>query len=66
MVTFEDFGRAVDQEVERLKHLFETEFKPGARRGAIEALRTTAARLEELAKDLERWGETKAPEPPSK
>jgi hypothetical protein len=54
MVDFEEMGRAMNREAEKLRVFFETELKPGARRGAIEMLRTTAARLEELARDLER------------
>jgi plasmid stabilization system protein ParE len=56
MATWEDFGRAVDREFEKLKTFFEEDFKPNARRGAIEALRTAAERLNELAADLERAG----------
>jgi hypothetical protein len=61
MTTFEEFGRTVDREFEKLKKFFEEDFKPNARRGAIEALRATAARLSELAADLERAGERSAP-----
>ncbi len=54
MPSFEEFGRAVDEEMKKLRKFFETELKPGAKRGAVEALRTASQRLEELARDLER------------
>ncbi|MBI3662192.1 MAG: hypothetical protein HY234_03965 [Acidobacteria bacterium] len=54
MASFEEFGRAVDREMAKLKQFFEAEVKPGAKRGAVDALRTAAARLAELADDLER------------
>lgn len=61
MMNFEDFGRSVDREFEKLKKFFEEDFKPNARRGAVEALRSAAARLAELAADLERSGERATP-----
>jgi hypothetical protein len=61
MMTFQDFGRSVDCEFEKLKRFFEEDFKPNARRGAVDALRTAAARLTELAADLERTGERASP-----
>lgn len=54
MANFEEFGRAVDREMDKLREFFEKEFKPGAKRGAVDALRTASKRLEELASDLER------------
>ncbi len=54
MANFEEFGRTVDEEMKKLKEFFETEVKPGAKRGAVDALRTASARLKELADDLER------------
>jgi hypothetical protein len=54
MPSFEEFGRIVDEEMKKLRQFFETEVKPGAKRGAVDALRTASKRLEELASDLER------------
>ncbi len=54
MANFEEFGRTVDEEMKKLKEFFEREVKPGAKRGALEALRGASARLAELADDLER------------
>lgn len=54
MKTWEEIGRVVDREVERLKEFFHTELKPRTVQGTIEALRTASARLSELADDLEK------------
>jgi hypothetical protein len=60
MVDFEEIGRKVNREVAKLAEFFENEFKPSTKRGTIEALRTAAARLNELADDCEkRWTEPK-------
>jgi hypothetical protein len=63
MTTFEEFGNAVDREIEKLKKFFHEDFSPNAKRGAVDLLRTTADRLNELAGDLEHWGETKSQKP---
>ncbi len=54
MANFEEFGRTVDEEMKKLKKFFETEVKPGAKRGTLDALRGASVRLAELANDLER------------
>ena len=54
MPNFEELGKVVDREMEKLKAFIEAEIKPGAKRGTLEALRTASARLAELANDLER------------
>ena len=54
MPNFEELGKTVDREMEKLKVFIETEVKPGAKRGTLEALRAASARLAELANDLEK------------
>ncbi len=60
MVDFEDIGRTVDRELEKLKEFIEREVKPNTKRGTVEALRAAASRLNELAEDCERrWPEAR-------
>ena len=63
MANFEDFGRTVDEEMKKLKLFFETEVKPSAKRGTLDALRSASARLAELADDLERRFKAPAEKP---
>ena len=53
MEAFDDFGKALEAELERLRRFLTDEVVPHTRRAAIEALRTASTRLEELAADLE-------------
>lgn len=53
MATFEEVGRAVDREVEKLRHFFETEVRPSTQQQLVAALRAASKRLEELAKKLD-------------
>ena len=53
MATFEEVGQAVDREVERLRHFFETEVRPSTQRQLVTALRAASKRLEELAEKLD-------------
>ncbi len=54
MSAFEDAGRAIDREWEKLRHFFETDVKPTTQRRAVEALRAASAKLAELAEQLDR------------
>ena len=54
MGNFDDFGKALEAELEHLKRFVTNEVVPSTRRATIDGLRTAAARLEELAVDLER------------
>ena len=54
MGNFDNFGKALEAELEHLKRFVTDEVVPSTRRATIEGLRTAAARLEELAADLER------------
>ena len=53
MEGFEDFGKALEAELEHLRRFLTDEIVPYTRRAAVEALRTASARLVELADDLE-------------
>lgn len=53
MATFEKVGRAVDREVEKLRHFFETEVRPSTQRQLVTALRAASKRLQELAEKLD-------------
>jgi len=61
MARFEDFGRTIDRELEKLHEFIETEVKPTTQRRLIEALRATWKRLAELAREVEASSEKKAP-----
>jgi len=53
MATFEEVGQAVDRELEKLRHFFETEVRPTTQRQLVTALRAASKRLEELAEKLD-------------
>ncbi len=53
MSTFEDAGKVIDRELEKLRHFFETDVKPTTQRRAIEALRTASEKLQKLADKLD-------------
>ncbi len=53
MPGFEDAGRAIDRELEKLRHFLETEVKPASKKSAVEALRAASRRLAELAEEME-------------
>ena len=51
---FEDAGRALDRELEKLRKSFTSEVPPRTRQEAAEFLRKAADRLAKLAERLER------------
>ena len=51
---FEDAGRALDRELEKLRKAFEREVRPQTRQEAAEFLRKAADRLSKLAERLEK------------
>jgi hypothetical protein len=53
MNKFEDIGRKLDKEVERLRELAEKKIKPETRLKAARSLRSVADALSRFAKDLE-------------
>ena len=56
MSSFQDAGRVIDREMERLKEFFESEVKPTTQRRAIDALRAAAVKLSKLADQLDQSG----------
>ena len=53
MVDFEDAGRRLDKELEKLRQFLKTELKPTTERKTAEALRRASERLAELAERIE-------------
>jgi hypothetical protein len=53
MKEFEDFGRWLDEEMERVKHVVKTEIQPTAEKKVAAALRIASAKMAEIAKELE-------------
>ncbi len=50
---FEDVGRAIDQELAKLKEFMQQKVKPNTRQEMVNLLRKTAERLAKLAENLE-------------
>jgi len=53
MTKFEDVGRKIDREMERLREVIENEVSPSTRLKAAKSLRGVADTLAKLAADLE-------------
>jgi hypothetical protein len=53
MPGFEDAGRSIDRELEKLRQFFEDEVRPTTKKSAIQALRAASRRLAQLAEELE-------------
>jgi hypothetical protein len=60
MPTFEDFGRKLDREIERLRELAEKKISPATRLKAAQSLRRMSAKLAQMAADIEAKVEPKA------
>lgn len=56
MANFEEVGRVIDREVEKLRQFIEGEVKPTTERQLATALRAASKRLGELAEKLEARG----------
>jgi len=54
MKQFEGFGRWLDEEIQHVKHVVETEMKPVAEQKFISALRTASGKLSQMAEELEK------------
>jgi len=54
MKQFEDFGRWLDEEIQNVKRVVETEIRPTAEKKFISALRAASGKLAEMAADLEK------------
>ncbi len=53
MATFEQIGRKIDGELEKMRRYIGKELKPATRRKAVEALRKASKGLADAAKELE-------------
>jgi hypothetical protein len=62
MATFEDFGRKLDRELEKLREIAEKKISPATRSKAAKSLRTVSETLARIARDIE--SQSEAPEPP--
>ena len=62
MATFEDFGRKLDREIERLREVAEKKIGPAARLKTAKSLRRMSDKLARIAADLESKVEPK-PDP---
>ena len=60
MTDFEDIGRVLDREMEKLRQFLESEVKPATERQLAVALRAASKTLGELAQKLE----VRQPQPP--
>ena len=53
MTRFEEMGRKLDEELERLRKIAEEKISPASRIKAAEALRSISAKLAHLAEEVE-------------
>ena len=53
MPTFEDFGRKLDREIERLRELTEKKITPAARLKTAQSLRRMSEKLAQMAANIE-------------
>jgi len=53
MARFEDVGRKLDEELERLREIAEKKISPATRVRAAKALRSVSGRLARLAEEIE-------------
>jgi hypothetical protein len=58
--TFEEFGRKLDREIERLRELAEKKISPATRLKAAHSLRRISEKLAQIAADIEAKVEPKA------
>lgn len=56
MTNFEEVGKVIDREVERLRRYVEEEVRPSTQRKLVDALRAASKRLGELAEQLDKPG----------
>lgn len=60
VATFEDFGRKLDREIERLREVAEKKISPATRLKTAKSLRRMSDKLAQIAADLESKVEPKA------
>ena len=53
MANFEQVGRKLDRELEKLRRYLKKELKPATKRKTVEALRLASKQLSKAAKELE-------------
>jgi hypothetical protein len=53
-MNFEDAGRAIDREFQKLRKYFNDEVRPETKKEAAEFLRKSAARMSKMAERLEK------------
>jgi len=61
MPNFEEMGRTLDRELERLREVAETKVKPATRDKAAKVLRSVSERLSRLAEQIASKGTPKKP-----
>ncbi|MBI3405962.1 MAG: hypothetical protein HY046_10950 [Acidobacteria bacterium] len=54
MTTFEDMGKQIDDDIERLKKYLKEEVRLGAERKSVDWLRKAAEKLSDAAAEIER------------
>jgi hypothetical protein len=54
MKDFEDFGRWLDEEVQRVRKVIESDIKPTAEKKCISALKIASKKLSSMAEELEK------------
>jgi hypothetical protein len=54
MKDFEEFGRWLDEEMDRVKRVIETEIKPTAEQKFSSALRIASKKLSEMAEEIDK------------
>jgi hypothetical protein len=59
VATFEEFGRKLDREIDRLREIAEKKLRPAARLKTARSLRRMSDKLAKMAADLEAKGEPK-------
>ena len=63
-MNFEDAGRAIDREFDKLRKFFKDEVRPETKKEAAEFLRKSAERLTKMAERLEKEKEKASPPTP--
>ena len=61
MASFEQMGRRLDRELERLREVAKQKIKPETRKKAANALRSVSTRLSSLAEDIEAQSVSREP-----
>jgi hypothetical protein len=54
MMEFEEFGRWLDKEIERVREVIKTEIQPTAEQKFVSALRIASKKLSQMAEEVEK------------